>query len=58
MKALLTKPLSIYTYDKTTILLKVGSSIIVNQKTGIAESPDYPQYPFDILESEYTLMWN
>lgn len=54
MKAMLVKTISVYTYDKTTLLLRAGSEISVNIKDGIALSAEYPNYPFDIDKSEYS----
>lgn len=56
MRAILVCAISVYTYDKTTVLLRTGTEIIVDIREMIAYSPDYPNYPFDISKNEYFIL--
>lgn len=56
MKALLVKTISVYTYDKKTLLLHAGEEITIDPKDGVAISNRFPNYPFDIVKSEYSIL--
>lgn len=59
MKAMLVKIVTIYTYDRTTILLRPGTEVLIEPDEdghSIATAPTHQKYPFDIDKSEYTPM--
>lgn len=56
MKALLVKNISVYTYDKKTLLLNAGEEITIDPKDGSALCARFPDYPFDIVKSEYCIL--
>lgn len=53
MYVILTKTITVFTYDHSTLILRAGTHLFVDVHNGIALSPD--GYHFDILPHEYSI---
>lgn len=53
MNVVLKKTLTIYTYDKTTLILRVGTMVTLDHTNNIAEAEGYC---FDIDPAEYSII--
>lgn len=53
MKALLLKTISVFVYDKSTLLIRQGTEITIDPEQNIAV---YKGYHFDIDKSEYSII--
>lgn len=53
--AVLTKTISVYTFDKKSFILYAGTEVQIDTDLGVAWSKSqYGDYPFDIATTEYS----